>query len=596
MYRRACLLVIAVQVLVLLLGLCGLRLSGLAIDIARRTIDAGAPVPAWPLGWVPAGTWTPRRLLFLIGALVLGLAMARSILSYGGAVTSGKLLHLRLVPELRARVFDKLQRLSFRFFDENASGSIINRVTGDVQAVRTFVDGVLLPGSITLLSLPVYLAYMLRTQVWLTVACLAPTPVVWFLTGRFIRWSRPAYHKSRALGDDMVLAMSEGIHGIQITKVFGREDHDLAKFRAKSRAVLDQQGRIMRRVSRLGPSVQFIGQIQIAILLCFGGTLVARGSMTLGDLIVFSGLLQQFSERVSAIADIMNTLQQSLTAAGRVFEVLDAPVEVQSPDHPVRPSTIRGAVCFERVTFSYDAAKPVLRKIDFQVQPGECAAIFGVTGAGKSTLLELIPRFHDPRGGRVMVDGVDVRTFDLQTLRRSIGLVFQENLLFRSTIAQNIAFGHPEAGRDLIERAARLAGAEEFIRALPDGYDTLIEEGAANLSGGQRQRIAIARALLLEPPILLLDDPTTAIDSQTEHEVLSAIEDAVRGRTTVIVANRLTTLRRADIILVLHDGRIVQRGTHKELMAVPGIYLQAASLQVADIESADPRDATGGDS
>jgi ATP-binding cassette subfamily B protein len=259
---------------------------------------------------------------------------------------------------------------------------------------------------------------------------------------------------------------------------------------------------------------------------------------------------------------------------------------------------VRGEIRFAGVSFGFDETHPVLHNINFQVAPGKHVAIFGATGSGKSTLLELIPRFHDVTEGQVLIDEVDVRLYDVGLLRRSIGPVFQENVLFRCSVAENIAFGHPEASREQIERAARNAGVHDFITGLPAGYDTIVEEGAVNLSGGQRQRIAIARALLPEPAILLLDDPTSAVDAETEHEVMEALTEAIRGRTALIVAHRLTTLRRADQILVLQDGRIVQRGTHEQLIAEPGVYLQAASLQAPDaavepvISAADASDRT----
>jgi ATP-binding cassette subfamily B protein len=269
-----------------------------------------------------------------------------------------------------------------------------------------------------------------------------------------------------------------------------------------------------------------------------------------------------------------------------VFEVLDAPLEVQSPSKPHPLERITGAIRFQKVGFSYPSGLEALHDVDFEVRAGECVAIVGITGAGKSTLLELIPRFRDPTAGAVLIDGVDVRTLDLELLRRKIGLVFQESLLFRTSVAQNIAFGCPGASREQIERAAKLAGAHDFICELPEGYETVLEESAGNLSGGQRQRLAIARALILEPPILLLDDPTTAIDAQTEHEVLEAMQSASAGRTTLVVANRLATLRRADRIIVLQDGTIAESGTHAELLAARGLYYSAAALQAADAESA----------
>jgi len=578
--------VFGAQVVLLALALSGLGLSGLAIDVVRRALDARAPLPRFPLGLSPPAAWGAGRTLVAIGLGVLVLAVARALCSYGHGIATGRLIHLEIVPELRTRVFDKLQRLSFRFFDRNASGAIINRVTGDVQAVRSFVDGVLLAGAVMVLSLAVYLVYMLRTHVGLTFACLAPTPLILLATSLFSRFAGPAYRRNRELYDEMVLAMSEGASGITVTKVFGREDHDMERFRRKNRAVLDQQEQVFRRVSRFGPTIQIIAAIDMAILLLYGGTLVARDAMTLGDLIVFVGLWQQFSGQVASMAGIFNTLEQSLAAARRVFEVLDAPLEVETPSRPVAPVAAWGALAFEGVSFAYAPGKPVLEAIDLRVEPGQCLGIFGVPGAGKSTLLGLLPRFFDATAGRVLVGGADVRQLELDGLRRHIGLVFQESVLFRQTVAENIAFGHPEAAREAIERAARIAGAHEFIVELPDGYDTVLDEGAVNLSGGQRQRIAIARALLPQPPILLLDDPTSAIDPHTEHEVLGALAAASRGRTTLLVSSRLSTLRHADRIVVLDGGRIAEQGTHAELMARRGLYFRAASLQVGDEEAA----------
>jgi ABC-type multidrug transport system fused ATPase/permease subunit len=532
-------------------------------------------------------------VLATIAGAILVLALVRGGLTYVYTVQLARLVQGQIVVDLRARVYNKLQRLSFRFFDENASGSIINRVTGDVQSVRAFVDGVLMQGGIMVLSLGVYLVFMLRTHVGLTAVCLSLTPLIWLATTWFSRWVRPAYRRNRELVDEMVAAMSEGVHGIQVTKVFGRETHELERFQVKNRAVLEQQQRIFQRVSRFGPTILFITELDIGLLLLYGGYLVVRGTLSLGDLIVFAGLLQQFSGQVASMAGIINTLQQSLTSARRVFGVLDAPVEVDSPPDPVKPSRLRGHVRLAGVEFGYHTDEPVLRGIDLEVMPGQSVAILGTTGSGKSTLLGLIPRFYDATRGRVLVDGADVREFELDHLRRNIGIVFQESLLFKISVAQNIAFGHPDASREAIEGAAKTSGAHDFISELPQGYDTVLEEGAVNLSGGQRQRIAIARALLLEPPVLLLDDPTTAIDPETEQEVLTAMDHAMAGRTTLVVANRLSTLRRADRVVVLHEGRIVESGTHAELMAQQGIYFHAASLQAADNESLRLLDALG---
>ena len=305
------------------------------------------------------------------------------------------------------------------------------------------------------------------------------------------------------------------------------------------------------------------------------------------------------------VATIVNSVQQSLIGARRVFEILDAPIEVKDAPGAVSRPRLEGAVRFENVSFGYpgsarwgslsadssptalaaagpEGSQPLLRNITLDVKPGQCVAILGATGAGKSILMGLIPRFYDVTGGRLLVDGIDVRNLRLDDLRRNIGLVFQESFLFSNTIAANIAFGHPRATPAQIEKAARIAAAHEFILRLPKGYDTVLGESGNSLSGGQRQRLAIARAVLLEPAILLLDDPTAAIDSETEHEIFEALDRAIAGRTTFIVAHRLSTLRRADFVIVMDNGRIVQQGTHEQLMRVPGPYLRIANLQLVD--------------
>jgi ATP-binding cassette subfamily B protein len=279
------------------------------------------------------------------------------------------------------------------------------------------------------------------------------------------------------------------------------------------------------------------------------------------------------------MATIVNTLQQSLIGARRVFEVLDAPLEVESPEAPRSLSGVRGTIELCDVHFAYHEGMPTLRGVSLTIEPGECVGVLGATGSGKSTLLSLIPRFYDPTSGSVRVDGTDVRELDLDDLRRRIGIVFQEAMLFRGSVAENIAFGYPEATRADIERAARKAGAHSFIVALSEGYDAILEEGSVNLSGGQKQRLSIARALLLDPPVLILDDPTTAIDANTELAVLEAVDNAIVGRTTFLVSNRVSTLTRADRIVVLEDGVVTEMGSHEELMARGGLYAKTAELQ-----------------
>jgi ATP-binding cassette subfamily B protein len=571
-------------VAILALGLFGLSFWGLGIDYLSELVKTDAKPTHWPFGLQPPAHWSPVSVILVIGAAILVFAAVRAVLTYLYTVQMNELTQGQIVVDLRAQVYDKLQRLSFRFFDDNATGAIINRVTSDAQQVRSFVDEVVMRLIIMALSLSVYLAYMLSKNVSLTVACLATVPLLWLASSYHSRTVRPEYLRNRELVDEMIRKLAEFIQGIQVIKGFAREPEVTAEFQSANRAVRDQQRKIFWRVSIFGPGISFITQINIFIVLLYGGRLVIDRQISLGDLWVFIGLIQQFSGQVQNLATVNDAALRSLTGARRVFEILDAPVEIKSPPQPVPlPATKGGrAVRFEHVGFSHVAGEPVLEELDFEVRPGQCVAILGATGAGKSSLMSLIPRFYDPTRGRVLVDGIDLRQLDPDELRRQIGTVFQESFLFSNTIAANIAFGHPEASREQVERAAQIAAAHEFIVQLPKGYDTVLRETGSNLSGGQRQRLAIARAVLLDPSILLLDDPTAAVDPQTEHEILEAMENAMRGRTTFIVAHRLSALRRAERVIVLDEGRVVQTGTHAELMRVEGHYRRIAELQFAE--------------
>ncbi len=583
-FRGDCLWSLVQSLMLLLLGLAGLQLLGLVIDVIRHALDATQRAPVYPFGWTPPAGWTPLHVVTVMALAIVVQAMLRAVLTYHYNMTTARLTQGKIVPDLRDRVYAKLQRLSFRFFDVHGSSSIFNRVTGDVQNTRLFVDGVVLQGVNMVLTLAVYLVFMWRIHAALTVACLSVTIGLWWVTHYYSGRLRPAYLRNRELFDSLVLLFTESVRGMQTTRGFAAEPHQIRRFEEANRQVSDQQKRIFRDLSHFTPITQVLSQLSLVILFAYGGWLYVQGRIPLGGgLVVFAGLMQQFNGQVANITTIANSVQQSFTAARRVFEVLDTPLEVQSRPTAVVPGRLTGRVAFEGVTFSYLPEANVLEQVSFEAEPGQVIGIFGATGAGKSTLLSLIPRFYDPQRGRILADGRDLRDLDLDAYRRQIGIVYQESFLFSNTVAANIAFGNPHATQEQIERAARTASAHEFILELSHGYETVLGESGVDLSGGQRQRLALARALLLQPPILILDDPTASVDPRTEHEIVSALRQAMTGRTAFVVANRLSLLRRAEVILVLERGRLARMGRHEELVRVPGIYRETALLQLMDL-------------
>lgn len=583
-FRGDCLLSVVLSLALLLLALAGLQMLGIVIDVIRHALDPAQRAPVYPFGWTPPNRWTPLQIVTALSLAIIAQALLRAILTYQYNMVTARLTQGKIVPDLRDRLYDRLQRLSFRFFDVHGSSSIFNRVTGDVQNTRLFVDGVVLQGVNMLLTLAAYFVFMWRIHPALTLACLSVTGGLWWVTHFYSGRLRPAYLRNRELYDHMVQVFTESVKGIQTVKGFAAEPHQVRRFEQANDQVSGQQKRIFLHLSLFTSVTQFLSQFSLVILFAYGGWLYVHERIALGSgLVVFAGLLQQFNGQVANITTIANSVQQSFAAARRVFEVLDTPSEVQNKPVAKIPQRLNGRIVFDHVTFGYHANTHVLRDISFETRPGQVIGVFGLTGAGKSTLLSLVPRFFDPQHGRILVDGHDLRDLDLDSYRRQIGIVYQESFLFSNTVSANIAFGSPHASQQAIERAAHVASAHEFILALPHGYRTVLGESGVDLSGGQRQRLALARALLLEPPILILDDPTASVDPKTEHEILTALREAMKGRTTFVVSNRLSLLRRADLILVLEEGRLTASGTHAQLLEGSGPYRETALLQFTDL-------------
>ncbi len=586
-FRRLALLVLLCNGLLVAFNLGGLGFVGLGIDVLRAALVPSAPAAQWPGGWRPPGEWSTYQTMMLVAGLVLVTATLHAALKVFTAAASAWLSQAMVIA-LRAEVYDKLQRLSFRFFDDHDSSAIIGRVAGDVQAVRAFIDGVVLKVLTVLLSLGVYLLYMVSLHGPLTAACLASSPLLYVGALWFSRSVRGLYARSSELGDRVIGVLAENAQGMSVVKAFAQEEAQREKFAAANEALREQKYEIFRRLSTYQPLMGFLTQLNQLVLIGYGGWLVIQGQLPLGaGMFVFANLIQEFAGQVGQIINIANTIQSSLTAAERVFEVLDAPVDIADATEARPLPRAHGSIAFEDATFSYVPGRPVLQHVSFAIAPGERIGITGPTGAGKSTLLALLARFYDVDTGRVLLDGEDLRQWRVDDVRRNVGLVFQESFLFSNTVAANIAFGRPDATHDRIQAAAQMSAAEEFIEALPERYHNVVGEHGVTLSGGQRQRLALARALLVDPPILLLDDATAAVDAQTEAAIREALAADAVQRTVIQVSGRVSTLQHVDRVLVLDAGRIVQTGRPRELLRQPGLFQTMARLQ-ADAMVEDP--------
>jgi len=517
------------------------------------------------------------------GLLILGVGFLRTIFNFIKRYDSQWLIN-RTGFDFRNKLYDKIQRLSFGYHDLAQTGQLMSRCTEDVSALTRFVG----EGGIDLMNVFLLLigivVLLWQENPTLTLIILIPLLALSALTYKLGTVIGPRFTAvDQALGD-LSSTLQENLTGIQVVKAFAQESLEKEKFAKSNRRLYHARITIVNTWATYLPTFTILIMVATALILYFGGQLAFMGQLTIGQLVAFNAYLLMLAAPVSQLAFVVDAAGQAVAGGQRIFEVLDLPLEIETPANPKARPPIEGHVKFEDVSFSYNNESRALHDISFEAHPDQVIALIGPTGSGKTSLINLIPRFYDVSAGRITIDGCDVRDLDLKFLRSQIGLVLQTSLLFSTTLRDNVAFGRLDASDEEVLAAAQAARAHNFIQSFPDGYGTVVGERGVTLSGGQRQRIAIARALLLNPRILILDDSTSSVDTQTEFLIQQALSELMKGRTTFVIAQRLSTVKRADLILVLDHGRIVQRGTHDSLLAEGGAYKEIYDLQLKDQE------------
>ncbi|MFL5830616.1 MAG: ABC transporter ATP-binding protein [Solirubrobacteraceae bacterium] len=523
-----------------------------------------------------------RHSLWMLAIAITVAGLARLVLSVARRLVAGR-VSLGVELDLRNRLYGQLQRLELSFFDRQQTGQLMSRATVDLQAVRFFLGYGLIFIAQSLLTILLAGFAMFALQPGLAALALAPVPFVIVIAFRYGRRSRPALQEVQQRIAELTAEAEENISGVRVVKAFAQEDRQLARFSHSVARVFDQSIYATRIQARYGPMISFLPNLGLALILFVGGRQVINGTITLGAFTAFYAYLLMLISPMRTLGYMLGAAQRATASGARIFQILDRAPRLTAPESAPPLPAGPGRVSLRAVSLTFDGgSQPALSDVDLEIEPGQTVALVGAMGAGKTALASLLPRLYDVSHGSVSIDGADVREVDLVSLRHAIAIVTDDPFLFSASVHDNIAYGRPEATREEVEQAARAAQAHEFIAELPQGYDTLVGERGLTLSGGQRQRLAIARAIVADPRILILDDATSSVDASTEQEIKLALRAVMAGRTTIVIAHRLSTIALADEIVVLEDGRLAAEGTHAELVERSELYREIVEKGIPD--------------
>ena len=540
------------------------RYFGQAVDEIKEMFDTGSQ---------------SMDAIIIIVAIIFGLSIIRGVLSFFQTYL-GEALSQLVSYDIRNSLYDHVQHMSFGFHDRYHTGALMSRAITDVENIRMFINMGLVrtPYFIVLFVVVGVLLFLKDWRLGLISASFMPVVIIYSAMIRLKM--RNIWLIVQEKMAEMSTVLQENFTGIRVVKAFAAEAHEESKFELRNQEVAGHYIEAEKMRASSTSFMLFTFLIAMALILFFGGRRVINGDMSVGDLAEFIFYLQMLQMPVRMAGWLVNSYARAASAGQRLFEILDAKSPVQEDPNARELRRPRGHVKLENVTFSYDHTRRVLRGIDLEAEPGQVIALLGAPGSGKTSVVNLIPRFYDVTGGRITIDGADIRNVTVESLRDNIGIVQQDVFLFTTSIRENISYGNVDASQEMIEEAAKVAQMHDFIETLPDGYDTHVGERGSTMSGGQRQRMSIARAVLLDPPVLILDDSTSSVDAQTESQIRIAMERVMEGRTTFVIAHRLSTVHRADKIIVMQDGQIAEQGTHDELVAYEGLYREIYDLQL----------------